>query len=435
MVLGDPNLVPERLDEAYLEPRKHRFNCDDHRYNPIAYPMHERCWALMTRIVDVKIITAHLREFCQVMWQTRQSIGPLGSNTLAHKYHEEPWWPNWRRIFGDVSGRCDPYYEARFTKPLECTDRMYALRDPWKVPEIWTAINREKKRWLSEKVRRPRRRLAIRPTLPLTPKQRVLRPVWRNTAAVAPLPPELTMIIIEYLRSPREVRLLMWVFPRWAHSLPALYWRRLFIREMILDDENDQIPGPGECHWRRLFYGIDRIAQTSHGLRNRQRILAVLETTGAEFMDKLGNHHEQKRKRRCPEGVVAGVWNSILGVVFCPQAFFTVRPEEQNALGFSDLTVHCKGAAHEGQLSTWERGIEQLADYLYAEVGNRQGNDRTAAYGAIAVGRLVKFFKFSYTTGTVRHWYPGHDNAPYMIGRDCKDIQLVLDYILEGQIM
>ncbi|KAH8433328.1 uncharacterized protein LDX57_010964 [Aspergillus melleus] len=305
MVLGDPNLVPERLDEAYLEPRKHRSNCDDHRYNPIAYPMHERCWALMTRIVDVKIITAHLREFCQVMWQTRQSIGPLGSNTLAHKYHEEPWWPNWRRIFGDVSGRCDPYYEARFTKPLECTNRMYALRDPWKVPEIWTAINREKKRWLSEEVRRPRRRLAIRPTLPLTQKQRVLRPVWRNAAAVAPLPPELTMIIIEYLRSPREVRLLMWVFPRWAHSLPAFYWRRLFIREMILEDEDDQIPGPDECHWRRLFYGIDRIGQTSHGLRNRQRILAVLETTGAAFMDKLGNHHEQKRKRKwwAPEGL------------------------------------------------------------------------------------------------------------------------------------
>ena len=99
------------------------------------------------------------------------------------------------------------------------------------------------------------------------------------------------------------------------------------------------------------------------------------------------------------------------------------------------LVIQCKGAAHEGQLSTWERGIEQLADYLYAEVGDRQGNDRTPAYGAIAVGRLVKFFKFSYTTGTVSHWYPGHDNAPYMIGRDCKDIQLVLDHVLEGQTM
>ncbi|KAI9041125.1 uncharacterized protein KD926_007395 [Aspergillus affinis] len=190
MVLGDPKIAPRRHDEAYLEPRSHRHNYDNPRLNPIAYLMHERCWALMTRILDVGLITAHLREFRQALWQTRQTINMF----LPLKYHEEPWWPNWRRIYGDQS---------------------FIPTGIWRQgSRSLSTIDREKKRWLSEKARseskkggaRPSKRVAVQPTIPLTQKQRVLRPIWRSVAAVVLLPPELTMVIVGTILSTRPER-------------------------------------------------------------------------------------------------------------------------------------------------------------------------------------------------------------------------------------
>lgn len=56
---------------------------------------------------------------------------------------------------------------------------------------------------------------------------------------------------------------------------------------MMLEDEETRVPGPDECHWRRLYYGIDSLTATSHGLRNRRRILAILERTKAAFLAQL----------------------------------------------------------------------------------------------------------------------------------------------------
>lgn len=271
--------------------------------------MHERCWTLMTRMIDVDLIMSNLREFCQALWHTRVSVGQRSYYFLDHKYHEENRWSHCRALYGDKFLRNPRRFVARDTRGLTCSDKVYSLRDPWSIPEIWIEINRQSARWQREQVQvysadvvtKPKSRKSVARVNHQqsrdsgAQKKKVLRSWWRTNAS---LPAELIMIIIDYLPTCRDVRLLMWVFPQWSHSVPMFYWRRLFIREMMLEDHESSIPGPDECHWQRLYYGIDRITASSHGLRNRQRILSILEGIKTAFMDSLGRHSPGRIQRR-----------------------------------------------------------------------------------------------------------------------------------------
>ena len=156
--------------------------------------------------------------------------------------------------------------------------------------------------------------------------------------------------------------------------------------------------------------------------------------------------------RHSSEGEVAGIWVSILGLQFPPMDRFAIRPEEKNDLGFSDLAVYhrmqgpgggprkhrivlvvqCKSAEHETRHSMWSTGVGQLGGYIIAKIGQRRGVEQTTVYGAIAIGRYVKFLKYDYDQARVTHWLPGRQAAPYMIGKNCREIQPILDEILQG---
>ena len=142
---------------------------------------------------------------------------------------------------------------------------------------------------------------------------------------------------------------------------------------------------------------------------------------------------------------MAGIWVSILTMQFPPTDRFTTRPEEKNYLGFSDiaiyhrmpgpnggprkpriaLVVQFKGAEHETKGYVWRQAIKQLGDYIFAKVRKRKEAEWTNVYGAVAIGRYVKFFEYKYDRGTVKHWLPGQWTAPYMIGKDCREIQAI----------
>lgn len=157
-------------------------------------------------------------------------------------------------------------------------------------------------------------------------------------------------------------------------------------------------------------------------------------------------------RRHSSEGEVAGIWVSILGLQFPPIDSFATRPEEKNDLGFSDLAVYhrmqgpgggprkhrivlvvqCKSADHETRHFVWSEGVIQLGGYIFAKVGQRRDAEQTIVYGAIAVGRYVKFLKYDYDQADVTHWLPGRQAEPYMIGKDCRQIRAILDEILQG---
>lgn len=146
-------------------------------------------------------------------------------------------------------------------------------------------------------------------------------------------------------------------------------------------------------------------------------------------------------RRYSSEGEVAGIWVSILGLQFPPIDSFASRPEEKNNLGFSDLAVYHRMQGPGGGprkhrivlvVQWWSKGVRQLGGYIFAKVGQRRDAEQTIVYGAIAVGRYVKFLKYDYDQAGVTHWLPGRQAAPYMIGKDCRQIQAILDENLQG---
>jgi hypothetical protein len=144
--------------------------------------------------------------------------------------------------------------------------------------------------------------------------------------------------------------------------------------------------------------------------------------------------------------VVAGIWNGILNCTgFTSSEGYINRPGyprnstyiywsvvqylpgPQDARPF--FTVQCKPACHETSNEVWSTGARELGGHLYNAVGQRQGPDRTPAYGALAVGRYVKFFRYDYDEGTVMGWYAHASGGPYHVARDCLLVQNALDEI------
>jgi hypothetical protein len=63
LILGKPWKIPDKFIEAYMGTIEYDFK----DYNPCGYPIHERCWVLMTRILDVNLIKAHLNLFVKAI--------------------------------------------------------------------------------------------------------------------------------------------------------------------------------------------------------------------------------------------------------------------------------------------------------------------------------------------------------------------------------
>lgn len=180
----------------------------------------------MTHLVDERLIRARLAGFCQTLSQTRDRLMGRGYD-IPRQYQDVDIPPPWRRPYGQSCVQRNRDLVARYTRQLPCSAKKYCLRDPFKVPEVWTAILCEKKRWAFDKQRaqgRSKGKISLRRVAPRQsagPRGRILRSFWGNVASR--LPPELIMVIVDNLRTFREVRLLMWAVPEWVPSLPAFY--------------------------------------------------------------------------------------------------------------------------------------------------------------------------------------------------------------------
>ncbi|KAL4875232.1 hypothetical protein BJY04DRAFT_202474 [Aspergillus karnatakaensis] len=96
------------------------------------------------------------------------------------------------------------------------------------------------------------------------------------------MPPELIMIILDNPPESKQIRRLMW-----AVRVPVSYWRRRFIKEFMLEDEEMHVRDTNNLNWHRLYYKTARIRDNSHGLQNRKRILDHLQNIKANFLYDL----------------------------------------------------------------------------------------------------------------------------------------------------
>lgn len=266
--------------------------------NPRAYPIHERCWVLMTRILDENLIKAHLDLFVKAMHQrTKNKTGYISVKVydLDRKLCDEMEWRKWKDIYGDLHLRDPKKYIQCYTRELECSDRIYALRDPVKVVDVRDLIREEETGMVQPPTRKKNKDKNDKKQKPrgFIPCHRM---VLRSSSTLNPLtvflPPELILMIADNLADSKEIRLLLWAFPHWSSMIPESYWRTRFTKDFMLD--YGVVPDIDALDWRRLYFRAGCLYETSHGLRNRRRIMRVLEGTKGLFLRYVADEDRRR---------------------------------------------------------------------------------------------------------------------------------------------
>lgn len=228
-----------KLTEAYPLEIPHRMR---RKTGASGYAMHEGCWILTTRLLDVNVIKAHLKEFINAL----------------------PWASR-------AAGR-----RANFIPPA----------DPLSLLELRAFLAQEEERYRVAKHKQRSNdgvdQLYVSPGMPLS---RVFMQVsftqgmdlrsGITSSAARFLPSELILQIMDYLPGSQEILHLMLVFPFWAPKIPYFYWRTRFRKELML--ERDELPDLDALNWQRAYCGLDYLYGASQAIRGRRRILAEIQ--------------------------------------------------------------------------------------------------------------------------------------------------------------
>ncbi|KAH9883371.1 hypothetical protein F4778DRAFT_664914 [Xylariomycetidae sp. FL2044] len=143
-----------------------------------------------------------------------------------------------------------------------------------------------------------------------------------------------------------------------------------------------------------------------------------------------------------PEGQTSRIWNEILHHIFTLEKGYTTGFETDLSNGGPDLfpslvvfdvnhnedmfvVIGYKALGPEEQTSTWAEGAEQLQRYL------RQIETNNRKFGAIAIGKCVRFYEW------VKQPDEGYlvdfqgDGATYLLDRQCQTVTEKLVYFRE----
>lgn len=129
------------------------------------------------------------------------------------------------------------------------------------------------------------------------------------------------------------------------------------------------------------------------------------------------------------------VWNMILGRVFPESENFAVGPEMSLGGGRADLfaahhvfepkareakffIVECKAPGKESQTGIWNEAWDQLITYLSGIHPKHAGR----RYGAIAVGKGVRFYEWISNPGTLRDLSLTGSQEMLYLDRQCRTV-------------
>ncbi|KAL1986542.1 hypothetical protein VTN96DRAFT_6120 [Rasamsonia emersonii] len=127
VIMGDPHQTPEKFVEAYVSSLE--YDCMD--FNPCGYAVHERCWVLMARVIDVRLVKKNLDLFVKALCQRKQER----IYELDKKICEEGQWDILEHEYGDKFVKNPRKYLRSYEKNMECSDTVFSERDPLNIPE------------------------------------------------------------------------------------------------------------------------------------------------------------------------------------------------------------------------------------------------------------------------------------------------------------
>lgn len=241
-------------------------------------PMHERCWRLMTRILDVELIKKNMDIFVRAMCQPWMPTRPVSSPSRIYPVAEL------LKLGVGLPGkfRLTPTsYRGMGDEDLSHMPRDFRGADPLNDSYVDKVVARFAAKYTKkrEKGSEP----TWQPSIPTHTMSRRSQGTFRPRNVF--LPTELILNIADYLGHHKDIQNLLSVFPHWHPMIPDSYWRRRFVDDNCLN--NVQSPPEDALDWQHLYLNSDRLLRPSLGWRNRQRILSQLQGTKERFLRQL----------------------------------------------------------------------------------------------------------------------------------------------------
>lgn len=109
-------------------------------------------------------------------------------------------------------------------------------------------------------------------------------------------PTETIIVIMDHLLSFRDIKSLIWMFPRWRYRVPQACWRHRFIRELALSELSQ---GVNALDWKYICFHVDQILGKSHGWLFRRHLLGSLEKMKVAFLKTVYPEPKSKPTPRC----------------------------------------------------------------------------------------------------------------------------------------
>ncbi|KAL1964720.1 hypothetical protein VTN77DRAFT_6746 [Rasamsonia byssochlamydoides] len=274
-VLGEPHPHPKwnRLQQVFLAEdlqKSSYFRWLTHRRPQLhGYPVHARCWSLIERIIGSDA-ERHLELFMEAL------------RRRFHKRINPPrrWFPN-----GGF-----PYPYLRYY--LLITDKTrYLYRDPIRIPAIENLLK------TATIIRKKPRRLPRRHHRPGNSTRQEDSTLRRGPFGTD-LPLDIQYLVLDQLDG-RDIAALHAAFTgRFKWRVSDLYWSRRAPRALIyeiqdlLDNPPDNSNNKSadidiEIDWEYLCLHAEELVRTSEDVRNRQRLMRMIESTQKVFHQML----------------------------------------------------------------------------------------------------------------------------------------------------
>lgn len=107
-------------------------------------------------------------------------------------------------------------YLRSYEENMECSDTVFAVRDPLNIPEVRNFIDKA----ASKKK-----------------KRRLQTPKGKKALSFLSLPLDLILAILDCLEYYKDIKNTLQVFPQWDSLIPNTYWRSRFPRDIIFEYE------------------------------------------------------------------------------------------------------------------------------------------------------------------------------------------------------
>lgn len=245
----------------------------------VAFPMHERCWKLMTRMLDVDLIKKNMDIFLHAMCDPYDVTRPLLDPTGTY-----PLWLEWFKLLDNLTSGLylNPQkFRAKDDARPSHMPPEFRGADPLNDPCLNDVITKYTTEYTMQRKMgfEPRSQPSI-PTHPMSRRSQA-RFKTRNVF----LPTELILNIADHLDNHEDIHALLLVFPNWHPMIPNSYWRRRFIEDNCL--RSDEFPAVDAMDWQRVYLSGDKLLRLSLGWQNRQYILSRLDRIKDRFLERL----------------------------------------------------------------------------------------------------------------------------------------------------